>query len=153
MFNLALVSRSEEKLNKVRDEVSQIDSKVEVKVIPVDLADCPVDRYRKIFTEDLEGKQVNLLFNNAGKLTYKFSLEADPNEIEQTIKLNTYPMALLSSAVYSTFKQQLKENAHQNLGIFQVSSFGSPMYVPMLGIYCAGKRFNDIFGKTFDSHV
>ena len=118
MFNLALISRSEEKLNKVRDECALIDNKVDVKVLPIDLAYCSGERYRQIFTDDLQGKQVSMLFNNAGKANFKYSLEADPSVLELMIRLNTYPMALLSSVAYTHFRKQLKVNPEQNFGLF-----------------------------------
>lgn len=68
MFNIALVSRSNEKMQIVKDEISRLDSSIEVKKIAMDLSSCGLEGYQSIFDETLKDKKVTILVNNAGKL-------------------------------------------------------------------------------------
>ena len=73
-FNLVLVSRSESKLEKVKERI-QNESKVQVKVVVADFAEMAwdakkYDMLRDKILNDPEVEQIGLLFLNAGLLQF-----------------------------------------------------------------------------------
>ena len=117
MFNLALISRSEEKMNKVKNEIKAINGNLEVKCIAADLADCETSRYSTIFEEDLKDEKMGIFVNNAGYLANSKILDMDPWKISMMIKLNVIGFTMMTLKARNKFKKQENENPEQSFGL------------------------------------
>lgn len=154
LFNIAIASRSEEKLNAVRDQIKSIDNSLEVKVIPVNLAECSNERYRQVIDVDLKDVELNLVINNAGKANRNPFFQADPAVLDWMIRLNIYAYTFLTVSANRRFLKQNKEIEGDSLsGFIQLSSIvGNAPFCfnrGSLAMYCATKRFNLIFAQQY----
>ena len=83
-FNLVLVSRSAEKLQKVREECQYINPKVLIEVIPFDFS--KDTQYGKVFdgfekSPNKDGRRLRMLINNVGVIDFKKFFDLSPQEI------------------------------------------------------------------------
>ena len=66
----------------------------EVAVVSMDLANCGAQGYAKLKEKV---PSIDLLINNAGVIDDSKQLEASPEQLEQIIKCNLYPITILSA--------------------------------------------------------
>jgi len=69
------------------------------------LANCGIDGYGK-FQKVIDEKDVKILVNNVGTGSFGQQLEQDPAKLEQCIKLNCYPITLLSKYAKNAFQKR-----------------------------------------------
>ncbi|APX11169.1 SDR family NAD(P)-dependent oxidoreductase [Tateyamaria omphalii] len=87
--NLILAARSEDKLNKVADEVRA--RGVEVVVIPADLSD--MDQVERLWTQATDGREIDVLVNNAG-LGYNGPFDEGQGWARELASINVNMLAL-----------------------------------------------------------
>mmetsp|Transcript_3388 Transcript_3388/g.5703 ORF Transcript_3388/g.5703 Transcript_3388/m.5703 type:complete len:120 (+) Transcript_3388:488-847(+) len=64
------------------------------------------------------------------------------------MKLNFYPMALLTKYSIKSFKKQTsRQEGEGRFGLIQLASSASDFPLPFMTIYSATKRYNDIFAQ------
>jgi 17beta-estradiol 17-dehydrogenase / very-long-chain 3-oxoacyl-CoA reductase len=83
-FKVVLISRTEEKLMTVVEEIKQTTGNQHIEYIVADFSKChqnPEEFYGKI-THQLEGKEISALVNNVGIVTDRPFTEQTPEEIE-----------------------------------------------------------------------
>ena len=78
-FNVMLVSRSEQKLEKVRKEIADINQNLNVKCVSMDLT--KTNDFSSITGNDEITNNLALVVNNAGSLMFGKFLEMDPEKL------------------------------------------------------------------------
>ena len=94
-FNIVLLSRSEDKLNKVGAEIAEKHG-VDTRVIAMDLSKgTNPDLISKVDdqTKDID---VSIIVNNAGVISYDAFIDQDPDFLNGMLNLNAIAPALLS---------------------------------------------------------
>lgn len=134
-INIVLVSRTQEKLDKVANELSK---KYGVKCVThaIDLSKAKAEEYAalKLKTDALE---VSMLINNAGCVCYKKTKELSFDEIQDTINLNSGSVMHLLNMYLPVFEKRKGRSAVINL-----SSFLAVRPAPLISLYSGTKAFN-----------
>lgn len=140
--NLILVARRENQLRAVQEEIRQRHS-VDVQIIPMDLAadDAPQILYDQIRAE---GKQVDVLINNAG-----YGLYGQFTEIEWEREKNMLELDIIT--LMHLTKLFVKDMVARNFGfILLVASIGAYQPSPLYASYSAAKSFVLNFGEALN---
>eukprot|EP00347_Sterkiella_histriomuscorum_P006676 403351860 len=145
-FNLALVSRSEAKLNDVKEQCLRINPQIKVETVPLDFSKAQPSDYQEIFQDDkyLGGKNITMLVNNVGLIDFQRFLELPPQQIQDLLRVNMF------TQVYFTKYARLNAKKHnQKTAFVHLSSTLSEIGFCYNAIYCGTKTFNKIFANSF----
>lgn len=140
--NLILVARREHQLRAVQEEISQRYG-VDVLIIPMDLAaaNAPQTLYDQI---KAEGKQVDVLINNAGYGLYGRFTEIEWEREKNMLELDIITLMHLT-------KLFVKDMVTRNYGfILLVASIGAYQPSPLYASYSAAKSFVLNFGEALN---
>lgn len=134
-YNLVLVGRKEETLDRLADVFKSNYDTQQIAVINKDLSeeDAAQDVYDQV---KAQGITVNILINDAGASTYgKFATETDWEREKQIIHLNVLTSTLLT-------KLFLKDMVTRNEGrILQLASLVAITPFPLMAVYAATKAY------------
>ena len=100
--------------------------------------------FEEIF-EDTQDLDVSILINNVGMGYREIFLDADDNDIKNTIVLNTIPQALMSKKFLIRMKKRDKKSA-----IINLSSFLGSKPIASRPIYSATKAYNDFLSRSLN---
>ena len=126
-YDLVLVARNEEKLNKVREELQNY---VNVNIIVADLQ--KTENCKMIYEKE---KDIDILINNAGFGVFGEFIDTDLEKEISLINTNI-------TAVHILTKLYLKEMTKRNSGtILNVSSIAGSMPGPLMCAYYASKAY------------
>lgn len=134
-YNLVLVGRSEDQLQRLAEVFTQNFNTEQITVIKKDLA--KEDAAQELYDEiRAKGIVVNVLVNDAGLGTYgKFANETDWETEKDIIHLNIITLTHLT-------KLYLKEMVQRNEGkILNLASLVSITPMPLMSVYAATKSF------------
>lgn len=140
-LNIVIMSRSQEKLQKVADEIQE-KYKREVLIISVDFTQGQVV-YPKL-AEKLKDLEIGVLVNNVG-LSHayaQFLLEAPKQRLRDMIELNCQAMVQMTHMLLPAMV------ARRRGAITNISSTSSLYPVPLLGVYSATKIFVNYFSSA-----
>lgn len=144
-YNLLLISRSQDKLNAVKEELDSKSNK-KGKEIRVHAADFSTDDiYPGIERELKKLSRVDVLINNVGMSYEHPEYFATPNLEErnqQIINVNIVSCSRMCFAVLPMMEQQ------KSGVILNLSSFSALEPCPLLSIYAATKSFVDVFSRS-----
>ena len=132
--NLALVARSEDRLNALSAELRQAHPSASITVITADLstADAPRELVDRLEQADVT---VDLLINNAGVGSHQRFVDEDPAAVLRQIQLNCVsPVALTAKLLPGMLTRDTG-------GIINVASTAAFQPVPTMAVYGAGKAF------------
>jgi len=141
-FNIVLISRNPQKLEKVREEITRLHG-VDAKVVCCDFSECtqePLEFFQKI-DEEIRDLDVSILINNVGYAgTGRFHTHHVHDELLQMLSVNLWP------CVYLT-KMFLRRMMNRNLpsGIINLSSTATLTPLPGFAIYGATRGFTNTF--------
>ncbi|XP_053150934.1 17-beta-hydroxysteroid dehydrogenase type 3 isoform X3 [Hemicordylus capensis] len=139
-FNIVLISRTLEKLQKVASEIEQTTGR-KVKIIQADFTQR--DIYHKI-EQSLQGLEIGILVNNVGMLPTPIPcrfLNAPDND-EDVINCNNISLIKMTQII-------LKQMVPRQKGfILNISSAFGTFPCPMYTIYSASKAFIYTFSKA-----
>jgi len=147
-YKLLLVSRSQEKLLHVKNEIcSQYPGNV-VEIVACDFSDS--HKNPEIFYEDLyqqiKGYEISVLVNNVGVTDFNPLILANFKVLENVISVNVYPSVFLTHKLMPMFIQRFKESKRKSLIINLSSSVEDSVSVGY-STYSATKRFNNFFSE------
>jgi 17beta-estradiol 17-dehydrogenase / very-long-chain 3-oxoacyl-CoA reductase len=147
LFNIAIASRSEDKLNEVKNLIHSINQNIEVRVIPVDLANCETSRYREMFEKDLADVPLSIVINNAGKANKKKIFEADPDILSWMVKLNMIAYTFVAVHARNKFSKMAQIDNNQKFGLIDTSSIVGTegCWLPVTSTYSATKMYASTF--------
>ncbi|MGW0044226.1 mycolate reductase [Rhodococcus sp. NPDC003348] len=136
--SLILVARREDLLDALAAKLSDA-HRVTVEVRAVDLADR--DR-RAPLVEELAGREISILCNNAGIATFGPVAELDPSYERAQVELNAVAVHDLTLAVLPGML------ARRSGGILMVGSAAGNMPIPNNATYAATKAFVNTFSES-----
>lgn len=129
-YNLVLVARNQDGLEKIKNEIKDKNSQIEITTYSMDLA-----VKENLYKLHEEVKNVDVLINNAGFGTFGKFTDTD---IEKEIKMINTNV----SAVHILTKLYLKDMVKENRGnILNVASIAGFMPGPLMATYYATKNY------------
>ncbi|XP_058802267.1 hydroxysteroid dehydrogenase-like protein 1 [Phymastichus coffea] len=133
--NIVLISRTLEKLKKVKTEIEILNPNVQVKIIQADfsIGKAEIDKIEA----QLADIPIGILVNNVGKITEypMYFGEISKNELWETININITAATLMTRLVID----QMKRNGKG--AIVNVSSATDLVPSPLLSVYSASKIY------------
>jgi 17beta-estradiol 17-dehydrogenase / very-long-chain 3-oxoacyl-CoA reductase len=143
-FNIILISRSQDKLNTVVDELrTATNGEIEVKTLAFDFSlKTTVRDYEEAFLP-LTSLDISVLVNNVGWVAHNKSDSFEGKALQDSINVNLVPQAMLTAI----FSRQLSTRKGLRSAIINLSSFASMIQGEKL-IHSACKTFNNLHSKT-----
>ncbi|XP_054155262.1 very-long-chain 3-oxoacyl-CoA reductase-like [Oppia nitens] len=148
-YNLLLISRNEDKLMKVKEQIQdQIKCVRKVRVLAIDFDNNSDEIYNKIEEEFNSLEEIHVLVNNVGT---NYPGER-PEYLTQIPKLNEVIMSLINVNIVSCTRltsQVLPRMERRGRGvIINLSSFSALFPVPLLTLYSATKVYVDYMSRA-----
>lgn len=147
-FKVILVSRNQEKLDKVKYEFSQKFPTSTIETIAVDFSLShrnPIEFYSSLL-EKIEEFPISVLVNNVGVGNCIFLDNQNLQDLEQMIGVNTYPITFLTYFLVPSFLARFQASNVKSL-IINVSSTAEESIFPGTAVYSATKRFGAFFSE------
>lgn len=141
-INLVLISRTLEKLEKTKQEMLEINSKIQVKIIAVDFSKGR-EIYEKI-KEELKDIPVGILVNNVGRM-YDYPMpvgEVPEDNLWEIINVNVGATTLMTRLVIGDMKERKKG------AIVNISSGSELQPLPLMTVYAATKVYTNSFSEA-----
>lgn len=137
-YDLVLVARRIEKLKRLKSEIEKNNSKIQIKIIEMDLSvsESPEKLFFLLKNENIK---IDILINNAGMGVYGNFLELSQEEmkkIEKMLNLNMIAIVKLTKIFLNKIKTQ-KEGAILNVASTAAFQPGGPL----MSTYYASKSF------------
>ena len=143
-FDLYLISRTREKLDRVADEIRQLGR--QAKTFTIDFTQSSKDFYPRI-EEELRVLNVRVLINNAGG-------GIPPVEVKDITRADVFSMMDLNIATLVEFTWMMLRRKHEKRGlILNVGSFTAEAAFPMATMYAAGKRYMRFFTEAVSAEM
>ena len=132
-YDLILVARNQQKLKALATQLNQ-EYGVDVSVKPCDLA---LPGAVKLLSEELlsEGKQVDILINNAGVLEHGAFVNIAPDDHQNIVQLNVAALTAMLAHLLPTMV------ARGSGRVLNVASIGAFQPMPSVATYSATKAF------------
>lgn len=153
-FNIALVSRTEAKLNEVAAELTAKNPKITTKVIVVDAASADTTGAVGTVSRAVQGLPVTVLVNNVG-VNVDFPTELTDTsaaDVDRIIRVNCLWTAQLTRAVIPALQTRDKAVAPRAC-IMNVSSAFATLPAPLLAVYAGTKAFDDAFSVSLSAEL
>ena len=144
--SLILVARREQRLNELRDELTQHHPNLRVHIRETDLAKLPQIEELKAWLER-EKIDVDLLVNNAGLGDSGPFATSDPTRNEQMTVVNTIALTSLTRRL---LPQMI---ARKRGGILNVSSSAGFLPIPKFAVYAATKAYVTSFSEALRAEL
>ena len=144
--SLILVARREQRLNELRDELTQHHPNLRIQIRETDLADLPQIEELTAWLER-EHIDVDLLINNAGLGDSGPFAASDPRRNEQMMLVN---MVALTSLTRRLLPQMI---ARKRGAILNVSSSAGFLPIPGFAVYAATKAYVTSFSEALRAEL
>ena len=142
-FNICIISRSQEKLERVREDIRSLNPEIDVKIIKADFGRSLEDGFFEPICRELDQIDVSVLVNNVGTFNHCNYVDLKEDELKHELTLNIIPISLLSRYM---IPRMLQRNTRS--GIINLSS-SSVLFEFVGGAgYCSTKLFDDFLSKT-----
>lgn len=150
-FNIVLISRTQSKLDEVKQEVLQKAPNVEVRTISFDFTNANLGDYEEKIVRQLKGLEVGVLVNNVG-MSFDYpdrfdKISGGTKALTDITVINTVPVTVLTSKL-------LEQMVQRNKGVvINLASAASYHQMRFWSIYSATKKFvthlSHILSKEF----
>lgn len=147
-FKVLLISRSQEKLDKVKSEFLSIDPLATIETIASDFSDShknPIEFYNNL-SGKIDAFPISILVNNVGIADLRFLDNQNLSDIESMIGVNTYPIVFLTHSLIHTFLSRFRTTKEKSL-VINISSSMEESIIPGNAVYSATKRFITFFSE------
>ena len=142
-FNIVLVARNLQKLNKVATELRQLNSNIKTQIVVADFSNSADLNLFDSIVEQIKDLDISILINNVGVYPiYRFG-EMSEQDVKDTVIVNTLPQVMLTHKLIKRLSSRKNRSA-----IINVSSMMANTPMPYFPIYCATKVFNDYFSRS-----
>jgi len=137
-FNIILVARNKDNLQKASESLIKINSKIKTHTISFDfIKQTSIEEYTQTFGKLQETFDISILINNIGT-NYKGSFEMVPIEkYYDMISINTYAQSYLTKI----FCEKMTLRANRS-AVIDLSSFSCYSPLPLRSVYAATKTYN-----------
>uniref|UniRef100_A0A914EGP9 Uncharacterized protein n=1 Tax=Acrobeloides nanus TaxID=290746 RepID=A0A914EGP9_9BILA len=151
-FNIVLISRTQSKLDEVKQEILQKTPNVEVRTISFDFTNANLADYEEKIVKQLNGVDVGVLVNNVG-MSFEYpdrfdKISGGTKSLTDITVINTVPVTVLTAEI---LKQMVPRNAGVIINLASAASYHQMRY---WSIYSATKKFvthlTHILSKEFD---
>lgn len=142
-FKVLLISRSQEKLERVKSEFLSTDPLSIIELIATDFSEShknPTDFY-KVLNEKIQKFPISILVNNVGVANSRFLDNQHFDYIESIIGINTYPSTFLTHFLIPLFLERFRRTQEKSL-IINICAGVDETIVPGNAVYSASKRYN-----------
>ena len=142
-FNLILVSRTESKLKKTKEELSNQFKSIKIEIIPFDFSvKTNLKDYNVAFSN--LSQDISILVNNVGVSHEDYFYRLNEYEyIHNYIDVNVYAMTFLTKIFMHKMEKRQKKS-----GIITMSSIAADVPYPGNAIYTATKAYNDNLSRA-----
>eukprot|EP00347_Sterkiella_histriomuscorum_P006355 403353077 len=116
-FNIILVSRSMDRLNRVKSEIQHItNNSVQTKIVVADFAKGgeTIQMYEDIY-QQIKDLDIAILVNNAGVNTRSYFKDTSIEDIMDMVVVNTYPYTLLTRHLLHKLNERKTKSAIINI--------------------------------------
>jgi len=141
-FNLILVSRTKQKLEKTAQEIRAKNPSTQIKIIAHDLTDSFKEGFSEVIFNQVKDLDISILINNAGQGLLKSYSDITSKEIRDLVALNCLSHALISQAFLPKLSQRKQRSA-----VINVSSLAAVAPLPKVQLYAASKAFHDYLSQ------
>lgn len=135
-LNLIILGRSQEKLDRVKEELTSVNAVIEVVTVRADLNDDDKEMYSRIQAEiKPEERDIGILVNNAGIMfdsPNKF-LDQPESSIWQHVRVNMLAMVMITRIVLPSMLKKKRGL------LINMSSIAAYQPLPLMGLYSASK--------------
>ena len=147
-FNLVLISRSQEKLDRVADELKA--HSINVMTIAKDFSKCPENpsEFFNSIDDTTRNLDISIVVNNVGTGAPAYFHSLTPQELVNQNALNLWPIVYLSKIYLRRMLTRSSPSA-----LINISSTGSILPCSGLTVYCAGKSFDHIFTLDLNEEI
>ncbi|NDJ27597.1 oxidoreductase [Campylobacter sp. MIT 12-8780] len=135
--NLILVARREERLERLKQELSKTYANLQIITLKCDLS--KENEVLKLY-ENVRQYDIRLWINNAGFGDYSSVAKQDLSKISQMIELNIKALTILSTLYVRDYEQK-------DACLINISSAGGYTIVPNAVSYCASKFYVSSFSE------
>ena len=142
-YNLVVVARREDRLQAVADKLRQ-EHDVQVEVRPCDLLDRDA---REAFAQELAERDVGILCNNAGFVTFGAVAKSDRQHLNDEVELNALAVQDLTIAVLHGMLER------GSGGLLATGSVAGHQPMPGMATYSATKAFVNTFYQALHQEV
>jgi short-subunit dehydrogenase len=145
-FNLILIARSTEKLQKAKETVAAKYPKCKVIIVSFDF--CDIDKpenfdLEKAFKLKLSDLDISVVVNNVGIGRNSLFYDSDEESIKRMLKVNIVSEVLMTRYFIPLFNKRKSRSAFWN-----VSSQSAINAIPLYDTYGASKLFNKQFSES-----
>ena len=141
-FNLILVSRNKQKLEKTAEKIRFQYPSTQIKIIAQDLTDSFKEGFAEGVFNQVKDLDISVLINNAGQGLLKPYGDISSKEIRDIVALNCLSHSLILKAFLPKLSQRKQKSA-----IINVSSLAAVSPLPKVQIYAATKAFHDYLSR------
>lgn len=147
-FNIVLVSRSQDKLDRVAEELKIYS--VDVLTVAADFSKCPENptEFFNNIDEKTRELDVSLIVNNVGTAVPGLFHTLSPQDLATQNALNLWPIVYLSKIFIRRMLNRSKPS-----GVINISSTGSILPCSGLTVYSAGKSFDHLFTLDMNEEI
>ena len=146
-YKILLISSSEQKLLKAKQELEKINSKSKIEILPFNLNqsydDKTIEDLDKKITEITSGEEISILINNAGVITRKYLCDISDEQIRSMIYVNTLAVTFLTKIVL----QKMLKRKNRSLIIGSGSVMGTFRF-PTRSVYGSTKSYLEAFYES-----
>jgi 17beta-estradiol 17-dehydrogenase / very-long-chain 3-oxoacyl-CoA reductase len=137
-FNIILVSRNIQKLNKVKAELLKLNPKIKILEIEYDFNQKnALEDYITVFSKLQDSYDISILINNVGLDHHNTFDRVKVDHIYSMINLNVLPQTILTKIFLNKMNTRNKRSS-----IISMSSFAGDFPFPMKSLYSATKVFS-----------
>jgi len=142
-FNIVLIARNQEKLQRVAQELTLINPQVQTRIIVADFTKASEEDFFENITKQLEGLDISVLVNNVGLGKPSAFADLDEAKLREILLVNTVPQVMMSRILVKQLQARPNRSA-----IISLSSGMGVRPLPYNTIYSSTKAFNDYFSRA-----
>ena len=146
-YKILLLSSSQQKLLKAKQELEIINPKAKIEVLPFNLNQTfdskTIDDFDKKLTEILGGEEISILINNAGVITGKSLCDITDEQILSMLNVNTVAVTFITKIVL----QKMLKRKSRSLIVGSGSIMGTFRF-PKRSVYGSTKSYLEAFYES-----
>jgi len=146
-YKILLISSSQQKLLKAKQELEKINSKPKIEIMPFNLNQTfdsnTIEDFDKKLTDILGGEEISVLINNAGVITRKHLCDITDEQILSMLNVNTVALTFITKIVL----QKMLKRKSRSLIVGSGSIMGTFRF-PTRSVYGSTKSYLEAFYES-----